>query len=169
MGNFKLDGKTIAIGALLILAAVIFLPQILGNNNADPTPTAVPQGQANPRDTTINTDDGIELGLAVATTNLDRNGCAVDNTSTFPAGTRVLYVVAEDSVVAQGTDVFVRWYYEGQVYEESDEITADQNYTDTCIGFSLEADEINALRAGDYEAEFIVNGNPANTVDFLVQ
>ncbi len=81
----------------------------------------------------------------------------------------MLYVVAEDSVIAQGTDIFVRWYYEGEVYEESDEITADQNYTDTCIGFSLEADEINALRAGDYEAEFIVNGNAANTVDFQVQ
>ena len=167
MGNLKLDGKTIAIGALLILAAVIFLPQILGNNSGPDT--TVPEGQADPRDTTINTDDGIELGQVVATTNLDRNGCAVDSTSTFPAGTDVLYVVAEDSVVAQGTDVFVRWYYEGEVYEESDEITADQDYTDTCIGFSLEADEINVLRAGDYEAEFIVNGNPANTVDFLVQ
>jgi len=169
MGNLKLDGKTIAIGALIILAAVILLPQILGNNNPNPTPTAVPQGEADPRDTSANTDDGIELGQVVATTNLDRNGCAVDNTSTFPAGTDVLYVVAEDSVIAEGTDVFVRWYYEGEVYEESDEITADQDYTDTCIGFSLEADEINALRAGDYEAEFIVNGNAANTVDFLVQ
>ena len=160
MGNFKLDGKTIAIGALLIIAAVVFLPQILGNNNDSTAPSAatpVPQGQANPRDTTINTEDGIELGQVVATTNLDRNGCPVDNTSTFPAGTDMLYVVAEDSVVAQGTD------------EESDEITSDQDYTDTCIGFSLEADEINALRSGDYEAEFIVNGNAANTVDFQVQ
>ena len=172
MGNFKLDGKTIAIGALLIIAAVVFLPQILGNNNDSTAPSAatpVPQGQANPRDTTINTEDGIELGQVVATTNLDRNGCPVDNTSTFPAGTDMLYVVAEDSVVAEGTDMFVRWYYEGEVYEESDEITSDQDYTDTCIGFSLEADEINALRAGDYEAEFIVNGNAANTVDFQVQ
>lgn len=169
MGNLKLDGKTIAIGALLILAAVIFLPQILGNNNNSGPDTTVPQGQADPRDTTLNDDDGIELGQVVATTNLDRNGCAVDNTSTFPAGTDVLYVVAEDSAVTEGTDVFVRWYYEGEVYEESDEITADQDYTDTCIGFSLEADQINALREGDYEAEFIVNGNPANTVDFQVQ
>jgi hypothetical protein len=171
MGNFKLDGKTIAIGALLILAAVVFLPQILGNNNssAPSAATPVPQGQANPRDTTVNTEDGIELGQVVTTTNLDRNGCAVDSTSTFPAGTEVLYVVAEDSQVAEGTDVFVRWYYEGQVYEESDEITADQDYTDTCIGFSLEADQINALRSGDYEAEFIINGNPANAVEFQVQ
>lgn len=168
MGNFKLDGRMIAIIAVVIIAAVIFLPQLLGNNNSGPD-TSVPQGQVDPRDTTINTDDGIELGPVVATSNLDRNGCAVDTVSTFPAGTDMIYVVAEDSEIAQGTDVFVRWYYEGQVYEESEEITADQNYTSTCIGFSLEADTINQLREGDYEAEFIINGNPANTVDFVIQ
>lgn len=168
MGNFKLDGRTIAIGAVLLIAAVIFLPQLLGGNNSGPD-TSVPQGQVDPRDTTINTDDGIQLGPVVATSNLDRNGCAVDRISTFPLGTDMIYVVAENSEIAAGTDIFVRWYHEGQVYEESDEITADQNYTSTCIGFSLEADTINALRAGDYEAEFIVNGNPANTVDFIVQ
>lgn len=169
MGNFKLDGRTIGILALVIIAAVIFLPQLLGGNNAPVEPTPVPQGQADPRDTTINTDDGIELGQVIATTNLDRNGCAVDNVGTFPEGTQVIYAVAEDSQVAANTRVFVRWYYEGQIYEESDEIVADQNYDSTCIGFSLEADQINALRTGDYEAEFIVNGNPANTVDFVIR
>jgi hypothetical protein len=168
MGNLKLDGRTIAIIAVLIIGAVVLLPQLLGGNNTGPD-TSVPQGQADPRDTTINTDDGIELGNVVATTNLDRNGCAVDNVSTFPAGTEVVYVVAADSQVAQGTDIFVRWYYEGEIYEESDEITADQNYTSTCIGFSLEADTINSLREGDYEAEYIINGNPANTVDFVIE
>ncbi len=168
MGNLKLDGRTIAIGVLLIIAAVIILPRLLGGNDSGPD-TTVPQGQADPRDTTINTDDGIELGPVVATSNLDRNGCAVDTVSTFPVGTDAIYVVAEDSEVAANTAIFVRWYYEGEVYEESDEIVSDQNYTSTCIGFSLEADTINALREGDYEAEFIVNGNPANTVDFIVQ
>lgn len=168
MGNFKLDGRMIAIIAVVIIAAVIFLPQLLGNNNSGPN-TTVPQGQVDPRDTTINTNDGIELGQVVATTNLDRNGCAVDTVSTFPNGTGRVYVVAQNSEIAQGTDVFVRWYYEGQVYEESEEITADQNYTSTCIAFNLEADQINQLRQGDYEAEFIVNGNPANTVAFVIQ
>lgn len=93
----------------------------------------------------------------------------MDNVGTFPVGTDIIYVVAQNSQVTAGTDIFVRWYYEGQIYEESDEITADQNYDDTCIGFSLEADQIDSLRAGDYEAEFIINGNPANTVDFVIQ
>lgn len=168
MQNFKLNGRTIAIIAVVIIGAVVLLPQLFGNNNAGPD-TSVPAGEVNPRDTTINTEDGIELGQVVATTNLDRNGCAVDNVGTFPAGTELIYVVAEDSEIAEGTDVFVRWYYEGQVYEESDEITADQDYTSTCVGFSLEADTINSLREGDYEAEFIVNGNPANTVDFVIE
>lgn len=168
MQNFKLNGRTIAIIAVIIIGAVVLLPQLFGNNDAGPD-ASVPANEVDPRDTTVNTDDGIELGQVVATTNLDRNGCAVDNVGAFPAGTELIYVVAEDSEIAEGTDVFVRWYYEGQVYEESDEITADQDYTSTCVGFSLEADTINSLREGDYEAEFIVNGNPANTVDFVIE
>lgn len=43
MGNFKLDGRTIGIIALVIIGAVILLPQLFGGNNAGPD-TSVPQG-----------------------------------------------------------------------------------------------------------------------------
>lgn len=169
MSNFRLDGRTIAIGVLVLIAAVVFLPRLLGGNN-EPQPSSQmqPSGPtANPRDTTI-VDDGIELGRVVTATNIDRNGCATDVTSTFAPGD-IVYVVAENSDVTEGTAVFVRWYLDNELYEESDQIVADQDYQDTCINFTLEPDQLDQLRSGSYEAEFIINGNPANTVAFQVR
>jgi hypothetical protein len=169
MSNFKLDGRTIAIIALVVIAAVVFLPRLLGNNGAADSPLGGQGGQeANPRDTTV-VDDGIELGQVVTASNVDRDGCPVDTTSTFNDNTPAVYVVAEDVDVTQGTEVFVRWYHDGEVYEESDPITADQDYQNTCLNFVLQADQINQLRTGNYEAEFIVNGNPADTVNFQIR
>lgn len=168
MGNLKLDGRTIAIIAVLVIAAVVFLPQILGGNNSGAVNNPPAQDQGNPRDTTINTEDGIEFGRVVTTTNVDRNGCPTDVTSSFPAGTDLVYVVAQNAEVTSGTEVYVRWYLDGQVYEDAEPITADQDYQDTCINFLLEPDDANTLRSGDYEAEFIINGNPADTVNFQI-
>jgi len=168
MSNFKLDGRTIGIIALVVIAAVILLPRLLGNNDTT-TPTADnPPVNVNPRDTTVNDEDNIELGRVVTAAGVDRDGCPSDTTSTFSRNEPV-YVIAEDSDVAAGTEVFVRWYLDNQVYEESDAITADQDYENACIAFNLEPDASNALRSGDYEAEFIINGNPADTVSFEVQ
>jgi hypothetical protein len=168
MSNFKLDGRTIGIIALVVIAAIVFLPRLLGNNNADNSgPLAGPT--ANPRDTTVNDTDGIELGRVVTASNVDRDGCPADTTSTFGDNTQAVYVVAEDVDVTQGTEVFVRWYYDGELYEDSETITADQDYDNTCLNFVLEPDELNQLRTGDYEAEFIINGNEAGTASFQVR
>ncbi len=171
MQNFKLDGRTIGIIILVIIAAVVLLPRLLGGNNDNTSNAPLDnQGQptANPRDTTV-VDDGIELGRVVMATNVDRDGCPTSTTSTFPAETDVVYVVAEDSDVTEGTEVFVRWYREGQVYEDADAIVADQDYENTCIAFTLERDEISTLESGSYEAEFIINGNPADTIAFEIR
>jgi len=173
MQNFKLDGRTIAIIAFIVIAAIIFLPRLLGNNGNDVTPTPQPDTRnnptANPRDTTANQDDGIQLGNVVMTETVDRDGCATDTATSFDTETERIYVVAEYTDVTQGTAVFVRWYLDGAVYEESDEIVADQDYTNTCLAFTLEQDDTNQFRAGDYEAEFIINGNAADTVSFEIQ
>lgn len=169
MSNFKLDGRTIAIIALIVIAAVVLLPRLLGNNDANTlNPNDNPPVNVNPRDTTVNDEDGIELGRVVTAAGVDRDGCPSNTTSTFSPDD-VVYVVAEDSDVAAGTEVFVRWYLDNQVYEESDAITADQDYENACIAFNLEPDASNALRSGDYEAEFIINGNAADAVSFEVQ
>src|SRR5690606_25546478 len=111
MSNFRLDGRTIAIGVLIILAAVIFLPRLFGGNTEPQTPSNVPA--ADPRDTTI-VDDGIELGNVVTASNIDRNGCPTNVTSTFNPDS-IVYVVAENSDVVAGTEVFVRWYLDNEL------------------------------------------------------
>jgi hypothetical protein len=174
--GFKLDGRTIGIIALIAIAAIILLPQLLGgNNNAnnnddddDNGGVVVPTAGEAERDTSANDDDGIELGNIVTATNLDRNGCPTETTQTYNADD-IIYVVAEDSEVPEGTRMFVRFYFDGEIYEESEEITADQDYENTCIAFTLEPDSRPDLREGEYEAEFIINGNPAETVTFEVE
>jgi len=174
MQNFKLDGRTIAIIALIVIAAIIFLPRLLGNNGQDATPTNEPddnntQPTANPRDTTANDEDGIEIGNVVMANNVDRDGCASGTATTFDADTERIYVVAEDTTVVQGTEVFVRWYLDGEQYEDADAIVADEDYENTCISFTLEQDDTNQLRPGNYEAEFIINGNPADSISFEIE
>lgn len=173
MGNFKLDGRTIGIIIFLIIAAVIFLPRLFGGGNDADNRVNEPVNEpldepVDERDTTINQDDGIELGNVVAATSVNRDGCASNVTNSFDPNDPV-YVVAEDSDVTEGTEVFVRFYYEDEVYEESDVIVADQDYENTCISFTLEPDELDQLRSGSYEAEFIINGNPADVVAFEVE
>jgi hypothetical protein len=165
MSNLKLDGRTIAIIALVVIAAIIFLPSLLGKNQGGTTDV---QPTANPRDTTV-VDDGIELGTVVTASNVDRNGCPTDTTTTFPTGSDVVYVVAENSDFVAGTEVYVRWYREGQVLEDAEPIVADQDYVDTCVNFLLEPDQATTLASGDYEAEFIINGNPADTATFEIR
>lgn len=172
--GFKMDGRTIGIIALIAIAALILLPRLLGNNDAnddndnnnDNNGPTIPT--ANARDTTANDEDGIELGNVVTAGNLDRNGCPTDTTNTFNQDD-IIYVVAEDSQVEEGTRMFVRFYYDNAIYEESEEIVADQDYENTCIAFTLEPDSRPDLREGEYEAELIVNGNPAETVTFEVE
>jgi len=173
--GFKLDGRTIGIIALIAIAAIILLPQLLGGNKNTPDNTDTNNDNsgptiptANSRDTTANDEDGIELGNIVTATNLDRNGCSTDTTNTFDQD-QIIYVVAENSQIAEGTHVFVRFYYDNAIYEESEEIVADQDYASTCVAFTLEPDSRPELRAGEYEAEFIVNGNAAESVTFEVQ
>jgi hypothetical protein len=130
------------------------------------TPNAV---VSDARDTSINDEDGIELGNVVMAEAVDCDGCPTDTATTFDANVTRIYLVAEDSDVVQGTAVFVRWYLNGQVYEESDEIVADQDYENICVAFTLEQDETDRFRTGDYEAEFIINGNPAERVSFEIR
>jgi hypothetical protein len=107
------------------------------------------------------------LGRVVSASAIDRDGCATDSTSIFGAFEPV-YVVAEDSAVPSGTSVFVRLYHEGTPVEDAPEITADQDYDNTCINFVFEPEGA-AFDPGSYEAEFIINGNPANTVSFEIR
>jgi hypothetical protein len=164
LNNLKLDGKTIGIGLLVIVGIFIIGSQLLGNNNA-----------SNNTNTNLTTDDDtsqnadIQIGRVVSSTGIDSDSCPVDDVTEFDQSDAV-YIVADDSTVPAGTDIFARLSHEGEPVEDSVLITADQDYVDTCIYFEFEATSgAEVLDSGDYSAQMIVNGNPGPSVDFQVR
>jgi hypothetical protein len=163
LNNLKLNGRTIAIGLIIIVGIYLIGSQLLGGNNSNPTdsPTVNDGGSAQNAE--------INIGALVSSTGLDSDSCPVDNVSTFDRSDPI-YIVAEESDVPAGTDVFARLSHEGEPVEDSVLITADQEYVDTCIYFEFEATSgAEVLDTGDYSAQLIVNGNPGPSVDFQVQ
>ncbi|HEX3051744.1 MAG TPA: hypothetical protein VHP83_13880 [Aggregatilineaceae bacterium] len=168
--GFKIDTKVIIIGLVLFVAAVFILPQLFGGDKeedtTDTTTINQPNQPANPGDEQLNTD--YTLGAIVAAAAVDRDNCPVNQTSSF-APTDQIYVVAQDANVTAGTSVFVRLYRDGELIEDAPEITADQDYENSCIAFVFEPTDTAGFDPGSYEALFVVNGNQAESVTFQVQ
>jgi hypothetical protein len=165
MQNLKLDTKTIIIGIVIFIAAMFFIPQILGgdDDNDDQSPVS----DTNNDENEDAADDNIDLGEVVSAEGVDRDGCAVDVTSEFDT-TDSIYVVAESGDFPEGTAIFVRLYQGDSPLEDSPEIVADQDYNDACVNFVFEPESGAEFDPGDYEAEFFINGNPAETVSFEI-
>jgi hypothetical protein len=158
-----MNGRTIGIIVPLVIVAGLFLvPRLFNRDQVDTTGVNRDFGGQVSRDVA----DNIQIGRVVSAWSIDRDGCATETTSTFRPSDPI-YVVAEDSTVPAGTSVFVRIYREGQAVEDTDEIVADQDYNNSCINFVFESN--NGFDAGRYEAEFYINGNPANSVQFEVR
>jgi hypothetical protein len=154
MNQMKVDGKTIGIGLLILVAVVFVLPRLFDTG-----------GGATTRDT-IESED-IQVGRPVSAAAVDRNGCPVDVTANF-APNEQIYIVAPQTDVPAGTAVFVRLYHNGMAIEDTVEILADQDYRNTCINFVFEPVD-GTFDPGTYEAEFYINGNPAESVSFAIQ
>ncbi|MDX1993698.1 MAG: hypothetical protein SF029_15020 [bacterium] len=180
----RLDGRTIGIGVLLLLAAVLILPRLFDRSSAGQEEDTLPQveqdrssdsgssssggGSASGGSSNSGTfDEDVFLGNPVAAPAVDRDGCPVETTDDFDA-TEDVWVVAPDSQIPEGTIIFVRLYRNGTPIEDAPEIQADQDYDSTCINFIFEATD-GGFEAGEYEAEFYVNGNPADTVTFDIR
>jgi hypothetical protein len=156
-GNFKLDGRTIIIGILILVGAVLFLPRLFDTGSTTPEPGS--EVFEDP-----NAADALTLGQPVSAASVDQDGCPTQTTTTFGVNEDI-FVVAPNSDIPSGTSVFVRLYQDGAAVEDTNEITADQNYSNTCLNFQFEPVD-GPLDPGTYEAEFIVNGNPGPTVSF---
>jgi hypothetical protein len=157
------------LSAILISFLFLLGPVVAPINSAvAPNPLVVQQVVVPTNSPTTEPDTTFALGDIVTTNRLDRNGCPTIITATFDED-EIVYIVAEDSQVAEGTWIFMRFYYNDQIYEESEVIVADQDYENTCIAFTLEPDSVDALQRGDYIAEFIVNGNTVGQTGFTIQ
>ena len=162
LNNLKLDGKTIAIGLLVIVGIFIIGSQLLGGNNNN-TNTSTPLSD----DAVQNSD--IQIGQVVTSSGIDAAGCPVDTTTTFSRSDSV-FVVATESNVPAGTDIFARLSRENQPVEDSVLLTADQDYVDTCIYLEFMATSgAEVLDTGSYTAQMVINGNPGPSVSFQVR
>ncbi len=157
--GFKLDTRMIII--IVALLAVLFFLTRGNQQQAQPTPTPQPVAQ----EPAVGEIPGIELGRIVSALNLDRDGCPGDTANRFsPADS--IYIVAEESVIPEGTAIFARLYFGDRTLEDADEIVAPGDLN-ACVNFVFESRT--GFEPGNYEAEFFVNGNPAGSVAFTVR
>lgn len=111
---------------------------------------------------------GLRLGRVVMAEGIGEQNAPVGETDTFSASQDFIYVVAEVDYIEAGTTMFARWSREGEPFEDSSELTADRDYSDTYIEFNLQNLE-NSMASGDYSVQLFANGNPVETVDFRVE
>ena len=112
--------------------------------------------------------EGIELGRVVTAEGIGEDNAPIEVTDRFSASQDFIYVVAEADYIEEGTSLFARWFREGEPFEDSSEITANQDYSNTYIEFHLENLE-SQMEEGDYSVQIFVNGNPVESVDFTVE
>jgi hypothetical protein len=110
---------------------------------------------------------GIDLGDVVTAEGIGEDNAPVNETDDFSSSQDVIYVVAEADFIEEGTTLFARWYRDDEPIEDSSEIVADRDYSDTYIEFHLENLE-NRLEEGNYRVEIFANGNPVEEAEFRV-
>jgi len=163
--NSPLSGRTLLIGLVVVVAALFLIPRLFNTNTTTPIqPTSQPQSDV---DSQTEFDPNVTLGQLVSAGNVDRDGCPTDARTSFETN-EAIFVVAPGSDMPSGTNVFARLYRDGDPIEDAPEIVADRDYTNSCVYFTFEPDG-SAFEPGQYEAEFIINGNPADTIQFSVR
>lgn len=164
--GLKLDGRTIAIGVVVLLVLVFLGWQLFGNRGQSGT-------TENPASDTVQDDQAgepatnVSIGDVIVGSSIDSEGCPTNETSTFDQSDTI-YVGPVNSDIPEGTDMFARLSRDGQPIEDTDVITADADYT--CAAFAFEATSgAEVLESGSYEAQLFINGNPGDSVTFDVR
>jgi len=111
---------------------------------------------------------GVSLGDVVTAEGIGENNAPVGITDSFDASQDFIYVVAEADSIEQDTTMYARWSRDGEPFEDSAEITADQDYRDTYVEFHLENLQ-DQFEEGDYSVQIFVNGNPTEAVEFTIE
>jgi hypothetical protein len=112
--------------------------------------------------------EGAQLGRVVTAEGIGEQNAPVQETDTFSASQDFIYVVAEADHIDEGTTLFARWFRDGKPLEDSSELTADRDYSNTYVEFHLENLQ-DRMEPGDYSVQLFVNGNPVKSVDFRVE
>jgi hypothetical protein len=112
---------------------------------------------------------GADLEQAVTARGVGENNRPMGITDSFSDSEDVIYCVVKANRIESGTSFFARWVYEGEAFEDTPTITSDRDYRDTYVEFHIEPKDFGVLKPGDYACKIYVNGNPVQTVDFVVE
>ena len=111
---------------------------------------------------------GAALGQIVTAEGIGQRNAPVNETNTFSPSQDRIYAVAEAQRIESGTSMFARWSRDGQPFEDSQPVTANQTYQNTYVEFHLEPVQGN-FDPGQYTVQFFVNGNPDKQANFTVR
>jgi hypothetical protein len=111
---------------------------------------------------------GAVLGRFVTAEQIGQSNAPVNETNAFSASSDRIYAVAEAQRIDPGTSLFARWSRDGRPFEDSQPVTANQEYQNTYVEFHLEPVSGN-FDPGQYTVQIFVNGNPDKQASFTVQ
>lgn len=149
------DRRTITTALLVLLVLLLSACSLGFNRNAEPTP--------NPN------FGGTTLGEVVTAGAIGSSNEPRDVRNTFSTNDPIIYAVAEVERAEPGTAIFARWTRNGEPFEDTPTITANQLYEDIYMEFHIEPTAGTALVPGEYSVQFYVNGNPGPSADFTVR
>lgn len=115
------------------------------------------------------TQPGATLGQIVTAPQIDpATNAPVQPTNTFSSGQQVIYAVVQAQRIEAGTSIFARWSRDGQPFEDSDPVKANQVYENRYVEFHLQTNK-QQIDPGNYTVQVFVDGNPSQQTSFTVQ
>jgi hypothetical protein len=156
--------NAIIIVAVLAVIVIVFVLLNRGGGDAPADATPTPDNSAQGVD-----EEGFAIADLVVGESINADGCVTNISSSFDDGDTI-YIGIGPSTFPEGTVFYAQFFVDGNLYEETNEITADDDYVDTCVQFNIQAEDGSPLlESGDYEANFLINGNVADSVTFIVE
>jgi len=143
--------RSLLAGVLLVLALALTACS-LGSSPSGPAATPTP---------------AVSISSFVTAQGIGDKNAPQNPTTSFSSGSTV-YAVAQVSRLPQGTRLFARWSANGTVKEDTAELTADRDYSDTYVEFHISGTQSN-LATGSWTVQLFVNGNPGPQTAFQIQ
>ncbi len=165
MQNIKLNRNTIIIGLIILVGAIYFLPKILGNDNSDsnnnndnPSGNSATNTPMQARISAKSLQLKRWIGMAVLPTVPPRLAPAAPSMSLLRAAkcSRARLSLFACTTRGRSSKIYLK-------------LRRTRTTDNTCINFVFEPTQGAAFQPGQYEAEFVVNGNQSDSVTFQVR
>jgi hypothetical protein len=112
---------------------------------------------------------GVQLGEIVMAGAIGPGNVPQNARDSFTTEDRVIYVVASGELIEAGTTLFARWYRDGEPFEDTPQLTADRQYTNTYVEFHISPASNAQFRPGSYAVELYINGRPGPRKEFTIE